>query len=137
MAAAGWRTGCQQLRAGGAEAPSGTGPIRIPLRWTLDRRKSQFPAQQGAWRCSGAMASHGCHTKEEASCTHDTMEAPGRLFCFGLGYTALGLASVLLEQGWDVAGTTRQPSKMEAAESTWPRLRLFLHDPGGDGDLRS
>jgi len=30
-----------------------------------------------------------------------------RLFCFGLGYTALRLARVLLTAGWQVAGTSR------------------------------
>ena len=30
-----------------------------------------------------------------------------RLFCFGLGYTALRLARVLLAAGWQVAGTSR------------------------------
>ena len=30
-----------------------------------------------------------------------------RLFCFGLGYTALALARRLIAEGWQVAGTTR------------------------------
>jgi nucleoside-diphosphate-sugar epimerase len=31
----------------------------------------------------------------------------GRLFCFGLGYTALALARDLAPEGWRIAGTTR------------------------------
>jgi nucleoside-diphosphate-sugar epimerase len=38
-------------------------------------------------------------------------EAPGRLFCFGLGYSALALAEALLAEGWDVAGTCRTAEK--------------------------
>lgn len=34
-----------------------------------------------------------------------------RLFCFGLGYTALALARGLLAEGWRVAGTTRGEDK--------------------------
>ena len=31
----------------------------------------------------------------------------GRLFCFGLGFSAMALAERLLPQGWDVSGTVR------------------------------
>jgi nucleoside-diphosphate-sugar epimerase len=34
-----------------------------------------------------------------------------RLFCFGLGYTALALAQALAAEGWQIAGTTRDPDK--------------------------
>ena len=34
-----------------------------------------------------------------------------RLFCFGLGYTALALAHCLAAEGWRIAGTTRQVDK--------------------------
>jgi hypothetical protein len=34
-----------------------------------------------------------------------------RLFCFGLGYTALVLARELAAEGWQIAGTTRDPDK--------------------------
>jgi nucleoside-diphosphate-sugar epimerase len=34
-----------------------------------------------------------------------------KLFCFGLGYTALALARTLMAEGWQVAGTTRDPDK--------------------------
>jgi nucleoside-diphosphate-sugar epimerase len=37
-----------------------------------------------------------------------------RLFCFGLGYSAGVLARTLLAEGWQIAGTTREP---EAAAS--------------------
>lgn len=35
----------------------------------------------------------------------------GRLFIFGLGYTALHLAHILRQMGWTVAGTVRGPDK--------------------------
>lgn len=35
----------------------------------------------------------------------------GRLFCFGLGYTAQTLARALKEEGWQVAGTTRSADR--------------------------
>ena len=43
--------------------------------------------------------------------------APGRsrLFCFGLGYTALALADTLLDAGWRVAGTCRDAGAVAAA----------------------
>jgi nucleoside-diphosphate-sugar epimerase len=36
-----------------------------------------------------------------------------RLFCFGLGYTALALANALAAQGFRIAGTTRTIEKAE------------------------
>jgi len=35
----------------------------------------------------------------------------GKLFCFGLGYSALALAETLLAEGWGVAGTCRTAEK--------------------------
>ena len=34
-----------------------------------------------------------------------------RLFCFGLGYTALALARALVAEGWRIAGTTRDAER--------------------------
>ena len=34
-----------------------------------------------------------------------------RLFCFGLGYSARRLARALLEEGWEIAGTVRDPER--------------------------
>jgi nucleoside-diphosphate-sugar epimerase len=39
-----------------------------------------------------------------------------RLFCFGLGYTALALARALVAEGWQIAGTTRDPDKQANLE---------------------
>lgn len=39
---------------------------------------------------------------------------PGRLFCFGLGYSALALAEALQQRGWRVAGTCRGEEKRAA-----------------------
>lgn len=43
-----------------------------------------------------------------------TPAVPGRLFCFGLGYSALALARRLQAKGWTVAGTCRGDDKREA-----------------------
>ena len=37
--------------------------------------------------------------------------SPGRLFCFGLGYTAEALARSLMADGWTVAGTCREAAR--------------------------
>jgi nucleoside-diphosphate-sugar epimerase len=39
-----------------------------------------------------------------------------KLFCFGLGYTALALARMLAAEGWRIAGTTRDPDKQARLE---------------------
>ncbi|WP_029011695.1 SDR family oxidoreductase [Niveispirillum irakense] len=52
--------------------------------------------------------------------------APGRLFVFGMGYSARHLAATLLAAGWRVAGTTRSPEK--AAELRAMGVEPFLFD---------
>jgi hypothetical protein len=42
---------------------------------------------------------------------HSMTTAPGKLFCFGLGYSALALAETLLAEGWSVGGTCRSAEK--------------------------
>jgi nucleoside-diphosphate-sugar epimerase len=54
--------------------------------------------------------------------------APGRLFCFGLGFSARALADRLAAAGWAVAGTTRSPEK--AAELRAAGLEAVLFDRG-------
>ena len=43
-----------------------------------------------------------------------TQSPPGRLFVFGLGYSATTLARAAMAAGWQVGGTTRDPAKAEA-----------------------
>ena len=50
----------------------------------------------------------------------------GRLFCFGLGFSALALARRLAAAGWAVAGTTRSAEK--AAALTAEGLAAFVFD---------
>lgn len=50
----------------------------------------------------------------------------GRLFCFGLGFSAQALARRLAAAGWAVAGTTRSPGK--AAALTAGGLAAFVFD---------
>lgn len=57
-----------------------------------------------------------------------------RLFCFGLGYSALALARELMAEGWSVAGTTRSEEKHQALEAEGIEAFLFgpdlpLRDP--------
>jgi len=50
---------------------------------------------------------------------------PERLFCFGLGYSALALARRLLAEGWSVAGTTRSEDKAEILSAEGIEVHLF------------
>jgi len=52
----------------------------------------------------------------------------GRLFCFGLGFSARALARRLAEAGWTVAGTTRSAEK--AAELRAEGVEAFLFGRG-------
>ncbi len=54
-----------------------------------------------------------------------------RLFCFGLGYSALRLADAVRADGWDVAGTCRDEAKCEAL-----RARGIEAHPFGGLDAR-
>lgn len=53
---------------------------------------------------------------------------PGRLFAFGLGYSARTLARDALAEGWRVAGTCRRPDKRAALAAQG--LETFLFDRG-------
>jgi len=53
-------------------------------------------------------------------------DTPGRLFCFGLGYSALALARRLLVRGWSVAGTTRSQDKADRLAGEG--IEVFLFD---------
>jgi nucleoside-diphosphate-sugar epimerase len=51
---------------------------------------------------------------------------PGRLFCFGFGFSARALARRLAAAGWAVAGTTRQAAK--SAELKAEGIAAFVFD---------
>ncbi len=58
----------------------------------------------------------------------------GRLFCFGLGYSAMALARQLMAEGWSVTGTTRSEEKRVAFRADGIDAHLFsrqqpLEDP--------
>ena len=56
-------------------------------------------------------------------------EAARRLFCFGLGFSALALARRLKAAGgWSLAGTTRSPEKAEALVREGIEVFLFGRD---------
>ena len=48
-----------------------------------------------------------------------------RLFCFGLGYTALALARALEAEGWRIAGTTRSPERQAELAARGIEAHLF------------
>lgn len=54
--------------------------------------------------------------------------AASRLFCFGLGYSALALAEALAGRGWRVAGTCRSAEKRQAMMSRGIEAYLFDRD---------
>ena len=51
-----------------------------------------------------------------------------KLFCFGLGYSALGLAAELLEEDWQVAGTCTGEEKQAALRAAGIDAHLFRRD---------
>ncbi len=51
-----------------------------------------------------------------------------KLFCFGLGYTALALARALMAEGWQVAGTSRDPDKRAQLEREGIAVHRFARD---------
>ncbi|HEX6092652.1 MAG TPA: SDR family NAD(P)-dependent oxidoreductase, partial [Dongiaceae bacterium] len=53
------------------------------------------------------------------------MVKPGKLFCFGLGYSALHLARRLRGEGWTVAGTCRSEEKRQALLAEGITAHLF------------
>jgi len=53
---------------------------------------------------------------------------PGRLFCFGLGYSALVLARRLQAEGWTIAGTCRGEAKRDALAQAGIEAHLFARD---------
>lgn len=55
-------------------------------------------------------------------------DSPPRLFCFGLGFSALALARRRLAAGWRVAGTTRTAEK--AGRLAAEGMEAFLFDSG-------
>ncbi len=55
-------------------------------------------------------------------------ETPGRLFCFGLGYSAGLLAERLMAQGWSIAGTTRSPDQAASLQAAGMDVTLFDRD---------
>ena len=54
--------------------------------------------------------------------------APGKLFCFGLGYSAIALAETLLAEGWGVAGTCRAAEKQADFARRGVEALLFESD---------
>ncbi|HEX6092164.1 MAG TPA: SDR family oxidoreductase, partial [Dongiaceae bacterium] len=50
---------------------------------------------------------------------------PGKLFCFGLGFSALHLARRLRSEGWTVAGTCRSEEKRQALLAEGIAAHLF------------
>jgi nucleoside-diphosphate-sugar epimerase len=60
----------------------------------------------------------------------------GRLFCFGLGYTALALARQLTAAGWRVAGTTRAADKRARLAAHGFAMHQFARDrPLADAEM--
>lgn len=53
------------------------------------------------------------------------MVTPGKLFCFGLGFSALHLARRLRREGWTIAGTCRSEEKRQALLAEGIAAHLF------------
>lgn len=59
--------------------------------------------------------------------SQNSPETPPRLFCFGLGFSALTLAKRLLKAGWQVAGTARTQDKAEQLQAQGLEAWVFDH----------
>ncbi|MDE1149265.1 MAG: SDR family oxidoreductase [Azospirillaceae bacterium] len=57
---------------------------------------------------------------------------PGRLFCFGLGFSATALARRLLAAGWQVAGTCRTAEKAARLRDLGMEAHVFSPDQALD-----
>ncbi len=55
-----------------------------------------------------------------------------RLFCFGLGYSARRLAHDLLKEGWEIAGTVRDPERASSLRRKGLEAVVFGGDSGTD-----
>lgn len=53
-----------------------------------------------------------------------------RLFCFGLGYSAEALARRLASRGFSIAGTARDPAKIERLRAEGYEVTRFAGEPG-------
>lgn len=54
-----------------------------------------------------------------------TISSHHRLFCFGLGYSALALIEVLRGEGWAIAGTCREPDSAAALRRKGIEAHVF------------
>ncbi len=60
--------------------------------------------------------------------SHSPPINPGRLFCFGLGYSARVLAGRLMPEGWSVAGTCQSDAARARLEADGMTAFLFDRD---------
>ena len=81
---------------------------------TLTRASRVGGSCSSSWRVSSAFL---CRASIDAPPGVDpTSNSVRKLFCFGLGYTSLGLASTLLDSGWEVSGTCRSEDRALALQ---------------------
>ncbi len=67
--------------------------------------------------------------------TSEARRRPPRLFCFGLGYSALALAEALAADGWAIAGTCRSEEKRVSLAARGIAAYRFERDhPLADAD---
>lgn len=59
---------------------------------------------------------------------------PSTLFCFGLGYSAMRLATALKHQGWTISGTCRTPEQAETLRHGGIDVHVFDGEIGADDE---
>ena len=90
-------------------------PSRVPFR-ARSRLVVRRVSASGASGASDGSAPRRPSIRAPAP-ADPTTGVPRSLFCFGLGYTSLGLVNVLKRAGWTVSGTCRDDSRAESLAS--------------------
>ncbi len=57
------------------------------------------------------------------------------LFCFGLGYTGMALARQLVDDGWRVSGTCRDPAQLNILSASGISAHVFTGDKSGGTEI--
>ena len=102
-------------------------PLRAPA--SARRRLPRLPPRGGSARPRRLAPAAASRIAPPPA--HDpSTGAPRALFVFGLGYTSLGLANVLLRAGWRVSGTVRDAERAASLAARGVDAHVWRPDDG-------